>query len=137
MEHPKSYESSSEAPLAIEEALFPKLDFEETPDLAEARQVIVEALKNDLDPANRKEMWIEYIKIGEQITNALGVQDIEGRAKVHTALILHKALVFHKVGDQKRYIEELIDAEEYAVSVGLDSVAEPLYSEIEKLSNSE
>jgi hypothetical protein len=134
MEHPKNNEKSGEIALPAIESLLPKLDFYETPDLAEARRAILEALSNnDLDPASRQEMWAEYAKIGEQITDALDAQDIEGRARTHIALIVHKAMIFRDADNLQRYLEELDDAEIYAASRHLDVIAESLRDEIDSL----
>ena len=134
MEHRKNNEKSGEIALPAIESLLPQLDFYETPDLAEARQAILEALSNnDLDPASRQEMWAEYAKIGERITDALDAQDIEGRARTHIALIVHKATIFRDAGNLQRYLEELDDAEMYAASRHLDAIAESLRYEIDSL----
>jgi hypothetical protein len=116
--------------------LLPGVEFEETPDLQEARVAVLEALTNGVQDADLlRTMWGEYVHITEQLVDSQTSNDSDPqrRAQLQLATLVHKALLFREVGDIQRYGEDLTDAEDYAYNMHLDDIAVALTAELDSL----
>ncbi len=116
------------------EALLSQLDFHVTAELDEARQAVLAALSEQTtDPSRRQAAWNEYAIISEQIVDNLEItpQDIDGRAKIQLAFLIHEALIFREAQQIPRYIEELDYAETYADAKGFYDVASSLEHQLD------
>jgi hypothetical protein len=116
--------------------LLPDVEFAESTEMLEARTAILEALTmNTRNPELLQSAWVEYAKICEQTVDDRTDNDPRVRNQLQIAVLIHKALIFREVGDMKRYGEDLVDAEEYAYSTGLDEIAEAIGAELDNLTS--
>jgi hypothetical protein len=116
--------------------LLPGVEFEETPDLQDARVAVLEALTNGVQDADLlRTMWGEYAHITEQLVDSQtdNDSDPQRRAQLQLATLVHKALLFREVGNIQRYGEDLTDAEAYAYNIHLDDIAGALNAELDSL----
>jgi hypothetical protein len=116
--------------------LFTELRFTIPPELIEARHAVLLALLETTDdPMRRQTAWVEYDIVVEGIVDNLETtpQNIEQRAKMHTAMILYKALIFQEVTLSGRYIEELDNAHTYSFSNGPQTVIASIKTELETI----
>jgi hypothetical protein len=116
--------------------LLPDVKFEEPAAMQEARLAVLEALATRTqDPDFLRSVWEEYAKVCEQIVNDATPADADPqlRAKQQIAALVHKALIFREAGNTRRYGEDLVDAEEYALTKNLDEIAEAIGVELDSL----
>ena len=120
------------------ETLLPQLGFYETVELSEASQAVLIAINEETnDPSRLQAAWTEYAIIGEQIVDNAEItpKDIETRAKIQLALIIHKALILRESNQIPRYIESLDYAETHANTKGFYAIASILEHELESIAN--
>lgn len=113
--------------------LLPGVEFEEPAELYEARMTILEALHvENIDPELLRSAWSEYATICERYVGTTESDDLQG-TRVHRqiATLLHKAIIFHEVGNHQRYVDELTDAETYAYNMYLDDISHATNREID------
>jgi hypothetical protein len=117
--------------------LLPGFEFEETPELSEARLAALEALtKEAQDPALNRLVWTEYAKVCEHIVDTTDFNEAYPKITmpVQIAMIVHKALIFREAGDTARYAEELNIAQAYASgNVYYDTIVAALQKELGEL----
>lgn len=114
--------------------LLPGVEFEESADLLEARTAILEALTNNgHDPEFLRSVWAEYANVCEQAVDSRTDTDPQNRAQLQIATLVHKALIFRKIGDIQHYSEDLSSAEEYAWNMHFDEIAETIAMELDHL----
>lgn len=113
------------------EALLPELvELNSSPELSEATMAILTALREEPSGSPRLKMvWIEYMKIAEDIVDGAS-KDIEERARYQFAAMLHTALILREAKVTPRYIAAIDDAETYAHDKGLDDMAALLNEEL-------
>lgn len=114
-------------------SLLERLDFHPSPELEEAREALITGLRDSsTDSSSLSRAWKEYALIAENLVTSQDheKQQPDDYASKQIASILHKADIFREVGDNKRYVEELKVAEEYAYNVGLDELSDSLLFEI-------
>lgn len=116
--------------------LLTKLNFHETPELAEAKQILLRALATEESGSPKlKSAWVEYAKICESIVEEIepGPERQKEYAEAQIAVILHKALIFRTASNTLRYLEELDRAETFARNEHLDEVGSTIMDEIETI----
>lgn len=134
-EHTFNKEYGSQAPCLDDKMreLLPRVEFEETAELLEARMAVLEALKRPgPSPDLLQSVWEEYANICEQTVDNEPLSAAP-RAQLQIAMLVHKALLFREFGDVRRYGEELVDAEEYAFNMRLDEISEAITAELNKI----
>src|SRR4051812_6853152 len=97
------------------EEVLAQLDFEESPDLSEAKQAVTIMLsQNDVDPKLRSRVWGEFFDIGENIVDTqIGREDIIGRSRLHIALVIYEAQIFLELDMYDSCLEKLHQAYQY------------------------
>lgn len=100
--------------------LLPDIAFEETPELTEARTVITKMLSGSEahNPDHTRAAWGEYAKLCEEIVdeNEADHKTVLPRAGRQIATLVHKALIFERVGNDDRCTELLTEAIMYALA---------------------
>ncbi len=133
---PKPHENEDLAFVDKFRALLLGVEFEESVEMFEARTAVLEALaKNDQNPELLRSVWVEYANVCEQTVDSKTGTDPQLRAQLQIAAIVHKALIFREVGDLQRYCEDLGDAEEYALGMHFNEIAEAIGVELDKLAD--
>ena len=133
----ETFSPEETSPFTID-SLLERLDIHPSPELEEAREALITGLRDSsTDNSSLSQAWKEYALIAEGI---IAAQDREKQqpddyASKQIAFILHKADIFREVGDDKRYVEELRVAEEYAYNTGLDGLSDSLLIEISENSH--
>lgn len=116
--------------------LLPGIAFEEPMEMLEARTAVIEALLGDnQNPDFLRHVWVEYSNICEQTVDNEGEVHGRNRAHLQITMLIHKALIFHEIGDVRRYGEELIDTEEYAYNMHFDEIVDAINAELDRLTN--
>ena len=115
--------------------LLRELNFRVPPELAVAAGAIVKGIQafgND-DP-NVRSAWVEYANISERVveTSETAVNPTT-YDEAQIAVIIHKSLIFQRVSNWLRYIEELDSADVYAFNMGLDEVSSTIQTEIDAI----
>lgn len=113
--------------------LLPSVEFKEPIEMLEARTAVLEVLtRNDQDSDLLRFAWVEYAKTCEQVVDNHPDTDPHIRAQLHIVMLVHKALLFHEIGDTQRYGEILSAAEEYAYNRSFE-IAEAIGIELDSL----
>jgi len=106
-----------------------------TLDLDRVNAVIESMLSNDsTDPAELKEAWAVRAVLAEEFVGSLEPtsENPTLRARVQFDIMVDKAILFEKTGDQLRYLEDLDAAEEFAYNENLIEVTESLTEELDE-----
>lgn len=98
----------------------------------------IEAMLKDTstDPSALKEAWAVRAALADNFVNSLEPtpDNPNPRPRVKFDILVDKALIFEKVGNQLRYLEELDDAEAFAFAEHLEEVLPSLSEEIDEKS---
>lgn len=142
MNHPeKTHHSPDSVPEQIELSQFadalndllPGARFNETVELTEAHDAILEALHSvGQHPELTQSAWTEYARLCEQIVDTTAT-DMQHRALLQICFIVHKALIFRQTDDMQRYLEELATAYKYAYNMRFDAIAGVIGQEIDRI----
>jgi hypothetical protein len=113
------------------EPLIELLEFPKSPELAEARQAVLDLLKDPTTaPETLSTAWIAFADAIELIVEKPEL-DQHTHTKLQIGAIVYKALIFKDAGNPLRYVQELDDAELYAFNIKLLEISVPLQAEID------
>lgn len=104
---------------------------------AEINRIISEIRTALLDPEFDKdklrELWIQYARQTEKRVEQF-LDPIE-YAKAQISAILYKAMIFREAGDLFRCLEELYDAEDYALGAGFEDIHQQISEQIDLITD--
>ena len=106
-----------------------------TLDLDRVNAVIESMLSNkSTNPGELKEAWAIRAILAEEFVDSLEPtpENPALRARVQFDIMVDKAILFEKTGDQLRYLEDLDAAEEFAYNENLIEVSESLTEELDE-----
>ncbi len=98
------------------------LGYKETREMRRAHRKLVRAIRRSMELADVRPAWLAYNEPAEALVEALpDERDAHSRAEV--GYLVAKALIWYEAGRPDVYLEELLDALDYADGMGLRETA--------------
>lgn len=96
-------------------------------------KIKIALLDSEFDKDKLRELWIQYARQTEKRVEQF-LDPIE-YAKAQISAILYKAMIFREAGDLFRCLEELYDAEDYALGAGFEDIHQQISEQIDLITD--